>query len=178
MARAVEDLSAGESARAAPVILVTLGTHPQPMDRVVSAIDDLLERGVISDHVIIQSAAFGRIPRLAQAVGIADYETLAAWAQGADVIVTHGGPGSIMLALAAGRQPVVIPRRADQGEHVDDHQLRFARWLTKRRGLTLVEDMTTLGEAIEQARIQPTIARPTGPAPEVIARLRLAIERR
>jgi UDP-N-acetylglucosamine transferase subunit ALG13 len=158
------------------VILVTLGTHPQPMDRVVTALDDLIERRAINERVIIQAASFNLLPKRAEAVAVAGYDALAAWAAEATVVVTHGGPGSIMLALGAGRRPVIVPRMVRYGEHVDDHQLRFARWIAPRRGLQLVEDVATLGGAIEEARSATVDAGTVGPSAAVIERLRTAIE--
>lgn len=50
----------------------------------------------------------------------------------ADLVVTHAGVGSVLSALRAGRHPVVLPRLARLGEHVDDHQLQLARMLAER----------------------------------------------
>ena len=57
----------------------------------------------------------------------------------ADVVVTHGGVGSILDALAAGKVPVVVPRRASRAEHVDDHQEQFARHVHDARLAVTVE---------------------------------------
>jgi len=145
------------------------------MDRVVLAIDALIENGEITEPVIVQAASFNVQPRRARPVGIVPYEVLAGWAKEATVVVTHGGPGSIMLALAEGREPVVIPRMARYGEHVDDHQVQFARWLRDRRGLRFVADVGQLGAAIREAHdaeAEPSL----GPSPAVITRLRAIIE--
>ena len=48
------------------------------------------------------------------------------------VVVAHSGVGILMSALRQGRRPVVVPRRAEFGEHVDDHQLQIARRLAER----------------------------------------------
>lgn len=45
------------------------------------------------------------------------------------VIVCQGGPGSIMDARGVGKVPIVVPRRPELGEHIDDHQVRFSRRL-------------------------------------------------
>ena len=55
------------------------------------------------------------------------------------VVVTHGGPATIMAAHAHGRLPVVVPRRPDLGEHVDDHQIRFGHWMANRCQVVLAE---------------------------------------
>jgi UDP-N-acetylglucosamine transferase subunit ALG13 len=145
------------------------------MDRVVVAIDGLIENGDITEPVIVQAASFNVRPRHARPVGIVPYEELAAWAKEATVVVTHGGPGSIMLALAEGREPVVIPRMARYHEHVDDHQVQFVHWLHDRRGIRFVADLELLGQAIDDARrAQPQVH--IGPSPAVISRLRTIIE--
>lgn len=50
----------------------------------------------------------------------------------ADVVVTHAGVGSVLACLRQGKVPVVLPRTARHSEHIDDHQLQFARLLAER----------------------------------------------
>lgn len=76
----------------------------------------------------------------------------------ADIVVAHAGVGSAFDALDAGRLPVLVPRRASHGEHVDDHQSEVARWLADRGLALTVEadqlDHTILGEAARSAVTQ------------------------
>ncbi len=44
----------------------------------------------------------------------------------ATVVVCHGGPGTVTEARDAGHVPLCMPRDPELGEHVDDHQQRFA----------------------------------------------------
>lgn len=46
----------------------------------------------------------------------------------ADVIVSHAGTGSILSSLMAGKIPIVVPRAANEGEHVDEHQVDLANF--------------------------------------------------
>lgn len=57
----------------------------------------------------------------------------------ADVVIAHAGVGSALEALAAGKMPVLVPRRVTHGEHVDDHQAQIAADL-HTRGLALSVD--------------------------------------
>lgn len=59
-------------------------------------------------------------------------EELAAAVRGADVVVAHAGTGIALMALENGKLPVLVPRRALHGEHVDDHQLTIALELCLR----------------------------------------------
>jgi UDP-N-acetylglucosamine transferase subunit ALG13 len=56
---------------------------------------------------------------------------------GSDVVVTHGGPSTVMDVRSSGRTPIVVARDPDFGEHVDHHQQRFAAHLG-RGGLARV----------------------------------------
>ena len=40
----------------------------------------------------------------------------------ADAVVAHAGTGAAISALESGKLPVLVPRRMDHGEHVDNHQ--------------------------------------------------------
>lgn len=77
-----------------------------------------------------------------------DYRALCEWA---DVIVSHVGMGTVITAAELGRPLVALPRRAALGEVTSDHQAATAQWLRGRKGITVVEDETGLGAAIESA---------------------------
>lgn len=64
-------------------------------------------------------------------------DELAARAHAVDVVVTHAGVGSILMALRTGSCPVVIPRMKRYNEHIDDHQWELAR-LLETRGVVIV----------------------------------------
>jgi UDP-N-acetylglucosamine transferase subunit ALG13 len=60
------------------------------------------------------------------------YAELAQAIADADVVVTHAGTGSTLMALNAGKFPLLIPRDAGRGEIGDGHQLLFAGELDGR----------------------------------------------
>ena len=66
----------------------------------------------------------------------------------ARVVITHGGPATISIARRLGRLPLVIPRRAVLGEHVDDHQLWYARRLEAAGEVILVLDVARLTDIV------------------------------
>jgi UDP-N-acetylglucosamine transferase subunit ALG13 len=82
----------------------------------------------------------------------------------ADVVVCHAGTGSALTAFELGKYPLVLPREARHGEHVDDHQSLTARELA-RRGLALAVRVDRLSSNdLERARgtvvLRDTIERP------------------
>ena len=51
----------------------------------------------------------------------------------ADMIITHAGPGTLYLIAQHSRvMPLIIPRLSVLKEHVDDHQLYFAKYIQKQ----------------------------------------------
>lgn len=70
---------------------------------------------------------------------------LAAAMASADLVVGHAGTGTVVGCLQAGRCPLVVPRSAQHGEHIDDHQAQFARELTAR-GIAVARSVEDLDE--------------------------------
>lgn len=136
------------------MIFVTVGTHEQQFNRLISAIDSLAKDGVVQDSIFVQT-------------GYSDYEpTSCAWTKfvpalemkermaNADVVITHGGPSSFIEAMSVGKAPVVVPRRVEYGEHVNNHQLEFVRLVAERQGgIIPVYEVEALPSAINTARL-------------------------
>ena len=69
----------------------------------------------------------------------------------ADLLILHAGAGSLIHAVRAGKVPVVMPRRAVYGEHIDDHQLDLSRALEREQRIVVVSEPEGLIDAITQA---------------------------
>lgn len=134
------------------MILVTLGTHDMPMNRLLAELDRLVGSRVIADEVIVQTAVLDYQPAHLSVRPILPYLELTALVAQADVVVSHAGPGNLAAVRATGKVPVVVPRVARLGEHVDDHQERYARRLSAAPGYLVVSDLSDLGAAITAAR--------------------------
>lgn len=107
------------------MIFVATGTHHQPFERLVIAAERLA--GALDEPVVLQrGSAQSAAPRCDDHVSV-EPERFVALLRDARVVVLHGGSSSFLQARALGRVPIVVPRRPEHGEHVDDHQVRFAR---------------------------------------------------
>jgi len=69
----------------------------------------------------------------------------------ATLVILHGGAGSIITALQAGKRPLVMARRSGLGEHVDDHQQELVRELGAAGRIVVVEDADALRERVKEA---------------------------
>ena len=131
------------------MIFVTVGTHEQPFDRLVSAIDELKGKGIICEDVIIQTGYSTFQPKHCQWHKLLPYSEMVKNVASARIVITHGGPSSFIMPLQVGKIPVVVPREEKYGEHVNDHQVAFCREVQQRqKNILVVQDMAQLGDYI------------------------------
>lgn len=123
-----------------PLVFATVGTDHHPFDRLVTWVDDwFVDRGSAFARGLIQVGT-SRPPRSVEWRDYLAAEEMQATLERAAVVVCHGGPGTVMHCRKNGFRPIVVPRRDEMGEHVDDHQIRFSRWLSRDPGVEVVED--------------------------------------
>lgn len=135
------------------MIFVTVGTHEQQFDRLVKAVDDLKADGTLVEPVYIQTGYSTYEPVHCAHSEFVPFRQMKSYMEGADVVITHGGPSSFIEAMAAGKVPVVVPRRGDLDEHVNNHQVDFVHTVAERQGgIIPVFDVDDLPVAIERAR--------------------------
>lgn len=135
------------------MIFVTVGTHEQQFDRLVRAVDELKGSGAIDEPVFVQTGYCTYEPIHCKHLRFVPFKQMKEYMAQADVVITHGGPSSFIEAMAAGKVPVVVPRRGDLGEHVNDHQADFMRIVAERQGgIVPVYDVVDLPQAIGRAR--------------------------
>jgi UDP-N-acetylglucosamine transferase subunit ALG13 len=126
------------------MIFATVGTSVIPFDRLFRALDELPG----DEPLVVQQGPSSVCPAGATSLDFLAFDDLVDLVRQARVVVTHAGVGTILVALANGRRPVVVPRLRRFAEAVDDHQLDFARRLAAAGLVTLVEDTARLAEAI------------------------------
>jgi UDP-N-acetylglucosamine transferase subunit ALG13 len=146
------------------MILVTVGTDHHPFDRLVRWIEQWPARSMAD--VVVQHGTVRPIAS-AECHAFLDPTHMSDLLGKADVVVCAAGPGTVMSARRAGIRPLVVPRTAALGEHVDDHQQSFARHLSGEGVATVVEQATALYTELDRLfldfdahRVQ---ADPTGP---------------
>lgn len=145
------------------MVFVTVGTHEDPFDRLVAEIDRLVAAGEIKE-AYVQTGYSKVVPAHCRHDAMIGFDAMQAAMKAARVVVTHGGPASIMQALALGKVPVVVPRQSAHGEHVDDHQCRFARRIADR--VIVVMEMPELGPAIRDHAARVAAMGPSAGGPE------------
>lgn len=131
------------------MIFVTVGTHEQPFNRLIECIDSLKKNSVIQEDVIIQTGYSTYEPKDCIWQKLYPYQEMIKLVDKARIVITHGGPSSFIMPLQVGKTPIVVPRKHEFDEHVNDHQVSFAKAVAERMGtIIVVEEMSKLGETI------------------------------
>lgn len=109
--------------------VVALGSHPHGFGRLIERMQQLVGP---DEEVVWQLGATGAESLPGEAHELLPPGRLAEMLSSSDVVVCHAGVGLARMSLMAGRRPVLVPRRAERGEHVDDHQVQLAEHLHER----------------------------------------------
>ena len=132
------------------MIFVTVGTHEQPFNRLLEMVDALK----LGTEIVVQYG-FSTYPlKHCTPKRFVEFHEMRRLMSAAEAVVSHGGVGSIMLALSSGKCPLVVPRLHRFGEHVDDHQIEVADAFARFGKVTLLKPGEGLVERLEEARRQ------------------------
>lgn len=131
------------------MIFVTVGTHEQPFNRLVEYMDRWASKH--EEDVVLQIGFSTYEPKNCKWDRIYPYKTMIKNVDKARIVITHGGPSSFIMPLQIGKIPIVVPRKADFNEHVNNHQVDFCNQVAQRQGnIIVVEDIEKLDKTLEQ----------------------------
>ena len=136
------------------MILVTCGTQQQQFTRLFEYVEQLN----IDDEVIMQLGHTQFNTRHQSYDFSTSFEEDI---KRADIIITHGGVGTIMNGLLNNKKVIVVPRLSKYNEHVDDHQLEITSKLTNLGYIysaNSFEELKKLVDNIDQLTFKPYIS--------------------
>ena len=134
------------------MILVTLGTNDESFERLLKAIDKEIEKGTIKDKVIVQAGCTKYESKNMEILDLVPREEFDKLIKECDLLITHGGVGSILTGINNGKKVIAVPRLAKYKEHGNDHQLQIVDNFSKKKYILAVKDMNKLGKTIEKAK--------------------------
>lgn len=123
------------------MIFVTTGTQ-LPFPRLIRAMNDLAP--TLDEPIVAQIGPDdGAYPAL-EIVGHLSPAAFEEHFSNARAVVAHAGIGTILSAKRLGKPLILVPRRHDQGEHRNDHQMATAREVEGRTGLHIAWEIADL----------------------------------
>ena len=107
------------------MILVLLGTQDKPFTRLLDEIERLKKEKIINDEIVVQAGLTKYKSDNMEIHGLIQIDELMKLMNKSDLVITHGGVGSILSALQLGKKVIAIPRLKEYGEHTNDHQIQI-----------------------------------------------------
>ncbi|MCI8544544.1 MAG: beta(1,3)galactosyltransferase EpsH [Lachnospiraceae bacterium] len=134
------------------MIFVTVGSQKFQFNRLLEAIDSLCAERRIEEEVFAQTGYSDYEPKHYTYRHFLNRQEFAQVTNRADIVITHGGTGSIIGAIKKGKKVIAIPRLAKYQEHVDDHQLQLLEQFAEMNLIQACLECDKLANAIDEAR--------------------------
>ena len=132
------------------MILVLLGTQNNQFTRLLQEIEKCIDNGTINQRVVVQ-AGFTKFKSTKMNIfDLKSREVVENLADEAEFIITHGGVGSILMAIKKNKKVIAVPRLSEFNEHVNDHQRQIVEIFNDKGYIIGVQNMEDLSEAIKQ----------------------------
>lgn len=130
------------------MILVLLGTQNNSFHRLLEKIDELIKKGIIDEKVLVQSGYTNYESKNMRIFDLIPQEELERYQEQADLIITHGGVGSIISSIKKGKKVIAVPRLHEFQEHVNNHQKQIVEAFDRKGYIIGINGVEKLEEAI------------------------------
>lgn len=131
------------------MILVTLGTQDQKFYRLL----DALENSKVKDKIIVQAGGSSDYQsKKMEIFRFIDYKEMEKYIDDADLIITHGGTGSIIMPLQKGKKVIACARLEKYGEHINDHQKELVSVFAEEGYILEFSDGDNIDELIKKSK--------------------------
>ena len=135
------------------MILVLLGTQNNSFHRLLEEIEKNVENGNIVEEVVIQAGYTKFEPKTKkqkiQVFSTIPKKELDILVEKANLIISHGGVGSMMTANQKGKKVIAVPRYQKYHEHVNDHQVKTIEIFAQKGYVYKINSVEELSEALK-----------------------------
>ena len=134
------------------MILVLLGTQNNSFHRLLEEIEKNIKNGTIKEEVIVQAGYTKFETDKMKIIDLMSKEQLEKFQDEADLIITHGGVGSIISSIDKEKKVIAVPRMHEYGEHVNNHQKEIVKDFNDKGYIIGIEKVEDLKQAIIKSK--------------------------
>ena len=134
------------------MIFVTLGTQDKEFPRLLEAIDREIEKGNIKEKVVVQAGCTKYESKNMEIFDLIPTNEFDKYIKKADLIITHGGVGSILTAIKNNKKVIAAARLSKYKEHTNDHQKQIVKEFADMGYILELRDFNKLGKLIEKSK--------------------------
>lgn len=141
------------------MIFVTAGTTSFPFIRLDKIVSDLRkiypkEKIIYQNPVLVEKISHGVI-----CLPLVGQKEFAKYLKTSEFVIGHAGFATVMQSLKYSKpgKLAVIPRLSKYKEHVNDHQLYFAKYMERRGLIAVIDSAKEIKNLMKKARKKNTI---------------------
>lgn len=134
------------------MILVTLGTQDKSFVRLLEALQKQIDLGNIKDKVVVQAGYTKFKSKDMEIFELIPMEKFDDLIKSCDILITHGGVGSIITGLKNDKKVIAAARLKKYNEHTNDHQLQIIENFDKAGYILKLDDFDKLGDIVNSAK--------------------------
>ena len=134
------------------MILVTLGTQDKSFKRLLEAIQKQIDNGNIKDKVVVQAGCTEFESKDMEIFDLIDRDKFSKLISECDLLITHGGVGSILMAIKKNKKVIAVPRYKMYHEHVNDHQVKTIEIFGKRSYVMPTKNVQDIEQALKDVK--------------------------
>lgn len=135
------------------LILVTLGTQDKKFTRLLKAIQKQIDLKNIKEEVIVQAGCSADFKsndmQIFDYIPMDEFEKIM---QECDILITHGGVGSITTGLRNNKKVIAAARLKKYNEHTNDHQLQIIEKFSKNNQILELSDFDELDKILKKVK--------------------------
>jgi len=134
------------------LILVTLGTQDKKFSRLLEAVQKQIDLGNIKDKVIVQAGCTSFQSKDMEVFDLIPMDRFAELIKECNLLITHGGVGSIIEGLKNSKVVIAAPRLKKYKEHTNDHQLQIIENFSEEGFILPLYDFDKLDEILIKSK--------------------------
>ena len=132
------------------MIVILLGTQKYSFHRLLEEVQRCIDNGTIKQEVIVQAGGTQFFSKEMKIFTLIEQNELEKLIEKADIIITHGGVGSIVNGVKLHKKVIAVPRYKKYGEVANDHQVQIINTFAKEGFIIGLNDVSELESALKE----------------------------
>ncbi|OCA87893.1 beta(1,3)galactosyltransferase EpsH [Bacillus sp. FJAT-27225] len=131
------------------MIFITVGSQKFQFNRLLEEVDDLISLRILSGENVFAQTGYSTYKPVGYAYKsfLSNEEFLEAM-ENSEIIVSHGGTGSLINGIKKGIRVIGVPRKVEFGEHVDNHQVEIIKQFSNSNLILGISNPAELKDAL------------------------------
>lgn len=135
------------------IFVIVGGVVEFDFSRILKTLDEIVGENIIDSNDIVAQIGHSKyVPTNYRNFRFVDGDEFQKYIDDSDLIITHGGVGTLISAMKKHKKIISFPRLAKYNEHLDDHQLEFTTILKNDGYIKMATDKMELIKVLNEVK--------------------------